>query len=123
MSKCSAILSVLLLAACGDRADTPLEPPPPPPAPDLSYVAEFNNCSALPQRDLSERERCEVAAFQSRCTALDDCYVSCISSKDGSFGGGRCAHTCTFGTHKGGPPPDVLAKCKALPGRSAVDVE
>jgi hypothetical protein len=118
-----AILVGLLLTACGEQTQAPYEPPPPPSPPDLAYVGQFNNCSARPQRDLSEREKCEVAAFQSRCTALDDCFVSCISSKSGSFDGGRCAHTCTFGPHKAAPPPDAIAGCKTLTGRSGVDVE
>jgi hypothetical protein len=116
--------SLLLLAACGPRG------PEPPgttasmsPAPDVGDIGAYHHCSATPRRALSERERCEVAAFRSRCTALDDCHVSCISSPSGSFTGGRCAHVCSRGPHRGAPPPDALSACARLAGRSGVDAE
>jgi len=95
-----------LVVACGDgeldatgQASVAATVPPPPPPPDVGQIGQFLACSAKPRRELSARERCEVEAFRSRCTALDDCYVSCINSPDGVRGGGRCAHVCTFGPH------------------------
>jgi len=127
------LMSLLVVVAC--QPDSPAShsatvtsapPPPPPPLPsppDVGDIGEFHNCTAKPRRELSAREACEVAAFRSRCTALDDCYVSCIGSPAGSFGGGRCAHVCTMGPHHGAPPPDALAACATVAGRSGVDIE
>ena len=124
MKYLTLLVSVLLLTACGTQSPAPPEttvsihPPP-----DVGKISRYLNCSAMPRRELSDREKCEVAAFRSRCTALDDCYVSCISSPSGSFVGGRCAHVCTMGLHQSAPPPDSLAECARLTGRSGVDVE
>jgi hypothetical protein len=119
------LLAILLLVvSCTQQAPAPAEaavslPPPP----DVGSIGSFLKCSAEPRRDLSAREECEVEAFRSRCTELDDCYVSCISSPSGSFVGGRCAHVCTMGPHAGASPPEALAACASLAGRSGVDVE
>ena len=124
MFKISLLLAILLLAcSCSQQPADTVVPPPPPPPPDVGDIGSYLHCSAQPKRTLSEREQCEVAAFKSRCTKLDDCYVSCIASPDGSFSGGRCAHTCTFGPHRGAEPPKSLASCATLPGRSGMDVE
>ncbi len=104
-------------------AQTPTPPPPPLSPPDVGEIDRFLACSATPRRELSPREQCEIEAFKARCTALDDCYVSCISSPNGSFTGGRCAHVCTFGPHRGAPHPAGVDKCKDQPGRSGIDVE
>lgn len=119
-----------LVVACGDAGTeavggprTPATIPSPPPPLDVGQIDRYLACSAKPRRELSPRERCEVEAFRSRCTALDDCYVSCISSPDGFQTGGRCAHVCTFGPHRGAPHPQGVAACGALPGRSGIDVE
>jgi hypothetical protein len=124
------LMSLLLVVACQpDNTELPgpvatSAPPLPPPAtPDVGDIGQFHNCTAQPRRELSAREACEVVAFRSRCTALDDCYVSCISSPAGSFVGGRCAHVCTMGPHQGAPPPKALASCATVAGRSGVDVE
>lgn len=116
--------SLLLLAACGPQGPAASETTASmPPAPDVGDIGRYRNCSATPRRMLSERETCEVAAFRSRCTALDDCHVSCISSPSGSFVGGRCAHVCSRGPHQSAPPPDALSACARLTGRSGVDAE
>jgi hypothetical protein len=118
------LIGLLLVAACSkDSSTAPDRTVPIPPPPDIGDINLFLNCSAKPRRELSARETCEVAAFSSRCTVLDDCYVSCISSPSGSFVGGRCAHVCTRGPHQGAPPPEALADCASLAGRSGVDVE
>ena len=118
------LISLLLVAACSPASSTaPDKTVSIPPPPDIGDIDRFLNCSAKPRRELSARETCEVAAFRSRCTVLDDCYVSCISSPSGSFVGGRCAHVCTRGPHRGAPPPEALADCASLAGRSGVDVE
>lgn len=115
---------LLLLAACGPQGPATQETTVSTPlSPDVGDIGRYLNCSAKPRRELSAREKCEVAAFRSRCTALDDCYVSCISSPSGSFVGGRCAHVCTKGPHHGTPLPDTLAECAGLGGRSGADAE
>ena len=119
-----------LTAACGSRdVDATGQPPvaasvpPPPTPPDVGQIDRFLACTAKSRRELSARERCEVEAFRSRCTPLDDCYVSCINSPDGVRGGGRCAHVCTFGFHRGEPPPEGVTSCSVLAGPSGIDVE
>lgn len=118
-----------LLAACMDSGPAaadgslPTAKPPLPPRFDVGEIGRFQACSAEPKRTLSARERCEIAAFRSRCTALDDCYVTCISSPDGFHMGGRCAHVCTMGPHRGAPHPPGLGECDSLPGSSGIDVE
>jgi len=96
-------------------------PPPPPPPPDVGDVSHFLNCSAEPRRALSSRERCEIAAFKARCTALDDCYVTCLSSPAGVFTGGGCGHVCTLGLHPGAPHPAAIEACESMPGESGLD--
>ncbi len=96
-------------------------PPSPPPPPDVGDVAHFLNCSAEPRRALSARERCEIAAFKARCTALDDCYVSCLSSPAGVFTGGGCGHVCTLGLHTGAPRPAAVDACESMPGESGLE--
>lgn len=118
------LMCLLLGAACSPKSSAPSDatfraPQPP----DVGDIGSFLNCDAEPRRELSLREKCEIAAFRSRCTVLDDCYVSCISSPTGSFVGGRCAHVCTMGLHRGAPPPEALANCASIAGRSGVDVE
>jgi hypothetical protein len=124
------LLTVLAtLAACMDSdpaanvASPPTRTPPPPPRYDVGEIGRFQACSAQPRRTLSARERCEIAAFRARCTVLDDCYVTCISSPDGFHMGGRCAHICTMGPHRGAPHPPELGRCDSLPGSSGIDVE
>lgn len=122
------LAALSLLCACGGpdvdvsapKATTALPPPPPPR--DVGDIGHFLGCEAKPRRDLSPRERCEIEAFRARCTALDDCYVSCISSPDGVSTGGRCAHVCTMGPHRGAPHPPAVQKCETLPGPSGIDV-
>lgn len=117
-------LCLLSCAACSPEPSAPASATVPvPPPPDVGDIGRFQRCEAEAKRGLSLREQCEIAAFRSRCTALDDCYVSCISSPSGTFVGGRCAHVCTTGPHRGAPPPDALASCASVVGRSGVDVE
>lgn len=92
-----------------------------PPPPDVGDISRFLNCSAEPRRDLSARERCEIAAFKARCNALDDCYVSCLSSPAGVFIGGGCGHVCTFGPHPGAPYPAAVDACASEPGESGLE--
>lgn len=118
------LTSLWLLAACDPQGPALSETTASSrPAPDVGDIGRYLSCSAMPRRALSEREKCEVAAFRSRCTALDDCHVSCIHSPSGSFVGGRCAHVCSRGPHPGAPPPDALSTCASLTGRSGVDAE
>nr|CAS02650.1 putative integron gene cassette protein [uncultured bacterium] len=117
------LASLLLIAACNSHNPAPPETAVSIQPPDVGDIDRFLNCSAKPRRELSPREKCEVAAFRSRCTALDDCYVSCISSPTGSFVGGRCAHVCTMGPHPGAQQPEPLTQCANLTGRSGVDVD
>jgi hypothetical protein len=131
----ATVLAIFLLVSCtpedahephsspASAARAKSVPPPPPPPPDVGDIGRFLACSAPPRRQLSPRERCEVQAFRARCTALDDCYVSCISSPGGSFVGGRCAHVCTMGPHQGAPHPAAISQCSTFPGRSGIDVE
>lgn len=88
--------------------------------PDVGDVSRFLNCSAGPRRDLSPRERCEIAAFKARCNVLDDCYVSCLSSPAGVFVGGGCGHVCTHGPHPGAPDPAAVDACESEPGLSGL---
>ena len=119
----AVLVLTLTLLGC-NRAIEPSETVLPsvyvPPPPDRGDVGRFLNCTAEPRRALSQRELCEVAAFRARCTALDDCYVSCISSPMGVFSGGGCGHVCTFGLHPGAPHPDGVDACKAVPGDSGL---
>jgi hypothetical protein len=96
-------------------------PPPPPASPDVGDVSRFLNCSAAPRRALSPRERCEITAFKDRCTALDDCYVSCLSSPAGVFTGGGCGHVCTLGLHPGALHPAAVDACESIPGESGLE--
>ncbi len=88
--------------------------------PDVGDISRFLGCSAEPRRDLSARERCEIAAFKARCNALDDCYVSCLSSPAGVYAGGGCGHVCTFGPHPGAPYPAAVDACASQPGASGL---
>lgn len=127
----AVLISLFMLDGCAENAapsaaPTTEKPAPPPPSlspPDVGEIDRYLACSATPRRELSLRERCEIEAFKARCSALDDCYVSCISSPDGSFTGGRCAHVCTFGPHRGAPHPAGIDQCEDQPGRSGIDVE
>lgn len=121
----AAILSAVFLLAAGcaqeaapvpvSRADIQIPPPP-----DVGEISRFLDCAAEPRRDLSSRERCEIAAFKARCNALDDCYVSCLSSPAGVFVGGGCGHVCTRGPHPGGPYPAGVDACASEPGASGL---
>lgn len=91
-----------------------------PPPPDVGDISRFLNCATEPRRDLSPRERCEIAAFKARCNALDDCYVSCLSSPEGVFTGGGCGHVCTRGPHLGAPYPAGVDACASEPGASGL---
>jgi hypothetical protein len=122
------VLSATLLLSLGcapDRApseaSSPADQAPPPSPPDVGNVSHFLGCSAEPRRTLSARERCEIAAFKARCTALDDCYVSCLSSAAGVFTGGGCGHVCTFGLHPGAPGPADVEACESMPGQSGLE--
>ena len=113
----SCIALVLFLAAC-DRTAPPVtssrsvEVPPPP---DVGDVGRFLGCRAEPRRALTERERCELKALASECTATADCYTSCISSPDGTSVGGGCEHVCS--SVQPGNRPDTSA-CNNVPGVS-----
>lgn len=117
------LLTLLLMAGCTqETAPEPVsrvniqEPLPP----DVGDISRFLNCSAEPRRDLSARERCEIVAFKARCNALDDCYVSCLSSPTGVFTGGGCGHVCTFGPHPGAPYPAAVDACASEAGESGL---
>ena len=126
MRICKVVFLFMLLAfvgACTKSGPADSARQTPPPRFDIGEIGRFQACSAEPRRTLSARERCEIAAFRARCTALDDCYVTCISSPDGFHMGGRCAHICTMGPHRGAPHPPRLGACDSLPGSSGIDVE
>lgn len=120
----AALLTTLMLVAGCAQETTPapvsqvniqeLAPP------DVGDISRFLDCAAEPRRDLSPRERCEIAAFKARCNALDDCYVSCLSSPAGVFTGGGCGHVCTFGPHPGAPYPAAVDACATEPGESGL---
>ena len=118
-----ALVLLIALAQLGcDSHETPIagtsvELPPPP---DVGDVTHNLSCSAKPRRNLSFREKCEIDAYKSRCSALDDCYVSCLSSPEGVLVGGGCAHVCTFGLHLGAPHPETLSACASVPGESGL---
>ena len=117
------LMALLLMTGCEQesvpapviQADIQIPPPP-----DVGDISRFLDCAAEPRRDLSPRERCELAAFKSRCNALDDCYVSCLSSPAGVFTGGGCGHVCTFGPHPGAPYPAAVDACASEPGESGL---
>jgi hypothetical protein len=117
--------TLLLLLGCAPEPVPPQASPAavqaPPPSPDVGDVSHFLNCSAEPRRALSSRERCEIAAFKARCTVLDDCYVTCLSSPAGVFTGGGCGHVCTPGLHLGAPHPAAIGACESMPGESGLD--
>ena len=121
----AALLTMLLLMtgctqetapAPVSRADIQIPSPP-----DVGDISRFLDCAAEPRRNLSPRERCEIAAFKARCNALDDCYVSCLSSPAGVFTGGGCGHVCTFGPHPGAPYPAGVDACANEPGESGLE--
>lgn len=120
----AALLTMLLLMTGCSQETSPLpvsradiqEMPPP----DVGDISRFLDCAAEPRRNLSPRERCEIAAFKARCNALDDCYVSCLSSRAGVFTGGGCGHVCTFGPHPGAPYPAGVDACANEPGESGL---
>lgn len=120
----AALLTMLLLMtgctqetapAPVSRADIQIPSPP-----DVGDISRFLDCAAEPRRNLSPRERCEIAAFKARCNALDDCYVSCLSSPAGVFTGGGCGHVCTFGPHPGAPYPAGVDACVSETGESGL---
>ncbi len=112
-----------LLAGCGMSSNAPSKgevlesvppPPPPPPAPsDVGDISQFHSCKAKPRRNLSAREQCQIAKLTARCTAADDCLVSCITSPQGYQVGGGCSHVCFFGSHPGEPKPPGWTECDA----------
>ena len=120
----AVLLTILLLMTGCTQETTPApvsrvniqEMPPP----DVGDISRFIDCAAEPRRHLSPRERCEIAAFKARCNALDDCYVSCLSSPAGVFTGGGCGHVCTFGPHPGAPYPAAVDACASEFGESGL---
>lgn len=110
-----------LLAGCGMSSNTPpsakvLEAVLPPPPPDVGGINQFHSCEAKPRRNLSSREQCQIAKLTARCTAADDCLVSCITSPQGYQVGGGCSHVCFFGPHPGEPKPAGWTECDASKG-------
>ena len=86
-----------------------------PPPPDVGSIERFDSCEARPRRALSAREQCQIEKLVARCTAADDCLVSCISSPHGSQVGGGCGHVCFSGPHRSEPKPPGWNECNALP--------
>lgn len=118
----AVLLATLLSLGCAQETAPQVSPsavhvsPPP----DVGDVTHFRNCSAKPRRALSPRERCEIAAFKARCTARDDCYVSCLSSPAGVLVGGGCAHVCTSELPRGAPDPAAVEACSSVSGVSGL---
>ena len=123
-----AVLLVIALAqlGCGSQENpgasksASAQSFPEPSPPDVGNVTQNLNCAAKPRRNLSPRELCEIEAFKSRCTSLDDCYVSCLSSPQGVLVGGGCGHVCTLGLHAGAPYPTAVSACASVPGNSGL---
>jgi len=108
------------LVGCGIDSKSPSTtasqsaPPPPPPPPDVGDIGQFHSCKAKPRRPLSAREQCQIAKLTARCSAADDCLVSCISSPQGYQVGGGCSHVCFYGPHPGEPRPPEWSECDSL---------
>lgn len=116
-----ALLVFGFITGCGIGSNTPsaaspqTEPPPPPPPPDVGDIVRFHSCEAKARRKLSARDQCQIEKLAARCTAADDCLVSCISSPQGYQVGGGCSHVCFFGPHPGEGKPQGWSECDALP--------
>ena len=82
--------------------------------PDVGDVGNFNACLGTPRRVLSEFEQCKIRAYKERCTAEDDCFVTCISSPDSPKVGGGCGHVCGLPLHREGDPPPGLSDCRSM---------
>jgi predicted small lipoprotein YifL len=112
------LVAALAIAGCGSRQPSQISDVEVAAAPDVGDVSHYLNCAAPPRRELSAQEACEAKAYKARCTAQDDCYVSCINSRDGAAVAGGCAHVCTHGLHAGTEPPEGLALCAASAPKS-----
>lgn len=86
-------------------------PPPPPPPGDEGAIGVYLACKAQPRRELSYQEVCELRCLRTRCTAADDCLVSCLTSPDGYREGGGCEHVCFFGAFSVESKPDCWGEC------------
>lgn len=114
--------SILLVASCSAQDQSPTtsstpsirKPLPPPPPPDQGEIDKFLHCKAKPRRQISEREACQIKKLTARCTATDDCLVSCITSPSGFKEGGACNHTCFFGLHRSETRPSGWNECDVL---------
>jgi hypothetical protein len=115
------VVAMFVLVGCGSGAAPSVSEPdvPNPRKYDTGETQRYMACTAEPRRALTERENCELAAFGRVCTPYTDCYVSCITSPDGSYFGGKCAHVCGFPLREGAGHPEGIEKCENLPGRSA----
>jgi len=117
--------ALLLLLGCAPAPSPPSsitsQAPHPPALPvDQGDVGHFHDCSAEPRRALSVRERCEISALKARCTALDDCLVTCLSSPDGVFLHHGCGGVCTLWRHRPSPLPKAIEACESVPGDSGL---
>ena len=108
------LIVLMLLASCnrnshpaGASPSVAIEPP------DVGSVSTYNQCKADPRRGLSVREKCQIEKLSARCTAADDCLVSCIASPQGHQVGGGCSHVCS-GQHRGESKPPGWNECDAL---------
>lgn len=89
---------------------------------DYGDLKTYQSCSAKPRRELTELEKCAMAALSEDCTPAADCLVTCMSSPDGYKRGGGCYHIC-FDPSVGHswqdrPSNEVFDKCTtSAPGR------
>ena len=114
-------VAMFMLVGCGPDVAPSASAPEVPDARkyDTGETQRYMACAAEPRRALTEREKCELAAFRRVCTHYTDCFVSCITRPDGSYFGGKCAHVCGFPLREGAGHPEGIEKCENLPGRSA----
>jgi len=82
--------------------------------PDVGGVDKFLSCRAIPRREISAREECQIEKLSARCTVADDCLVSCITSPQGHKVGGGCEHVCFYGLHPEESKPPGWGECDAL---------
>ena len=112
-----AFLSVAFSSAAA-RSQAVLDVPSVPP-PDESYLDRpFNSCKAKPTNSvqLTPAEKCWSKELAARCSAADDCLVSCIASGVARDLGGGCWHSCfqvKFNLSQWQPPGGAEA-CRKL---------
>jgi hypothetical protein len=82
-----------------------------PAPPDVGDVTVFNSCKALPRRELTSKEACQIEHLKRVCSPSSDCLVTCLNSPDALKVGGGCNHVCFSYLHKDSPPPEQFPEC------------